>query len=122
VSWEVARKPLTGGRIVMLVADRPVSRAWHAVFIKAFWAVMNERFGSFGQPFAEVTKQVPASGPVRVVVELGESDDGRHKVVEAVKVATETANALGQEGEQHCQREHDKLAQKFGIARSPIGF
>lgn len=123
VSWEAERAPLTGGRDVALVASQPVSRAWHAVFIKAFHAAAHERYGRSGQwPAYEMTKQVPEPGPVDLVVELGRSEEDRREVVHLVKVATETANALVSEAAENCLREHQDLARKLGLARPPVGF
>lgn len=123
VGWEPQRTPLTGGGEVRLVANKPVSRAWHAVFIKVFRAAAHEQFGWGGpRPWFRITEQVPRAGPVELGVELGDTEADRREVVELVNVATETANALVPRAAENCRREHEQLAAELGLARPRVGF
>ena len=122
VSWGLETEPLTGGRELRLVANQRVSRAWHAAFIKALSEDALERYGRFGAwPECKVTPQ--AFEPITVFVHMGESSEDDHrKIVDLVKSATVTANALVPPAAEECRRKQQELAQGLGLDKQRPGF
>src|SRR4051812_28209452 len=99
VSLEAELKPVTGGRELMLIGSQPVSRAWHAIFIKTINQVANERHGHFSRPYFRVNPQEARPGPMVVVVDLGNaSGEDRRAGAELASVAVGTAEALSPQG------------------------